>query len=142
MTDRLHSCKQSPTGRHWWCPNGDYDDICNYCGRHSIDLEPREWRDMILRSHAIPVRGAHWKQPIAEGKPYSVTITIEGWVFTSLTFPLVLRYEMDAVRDLIVAERRRRLTALGPIIDVVERERFCQDLGRPADGHLGAVGGE
>lgn len=65
---------------------------------------------------------------------YSITVTIDDPAWDSPHFERVLARELTAVATAFVAERDRRQRAA--------REAFWQDLGRPADGHLGAVGGE
>lgn len=64
--------------------------------------------------------------------PYSITITVDdpAWGKSDTDFEQALRYELACAREAFRLERRRR------------QEAFWQDLGRPADGHIGAVGGE
>lgn len=63
ITPPVKECATSPNGRHFWASNGDFDDICHYCGRHSLDDDPR--RDVILSRHRgrIPVLSPGWNVP-------------------------------------------------------------------------------
>lgn len=66
-------------------------------------------------------------------EPYVVTVTMDDPAWDSPFFEQALAHELFEVAKLFRAERWRRVAA---------REAFWRDIGRPADGHLGAVGGE
>lgn len=66
-------------------------------------------------------------------RPYSITVTLEDPAWDSPFFEQTLYRELFEVAKLFRAERERLLKA---------RDEFWQDIGRPADGHIGAVGGE
>lgn len=65
---------------------------------------------------------------------FTVKVTIDDPAWDSPEFERVLANELVEVGKVFLAERERRRQ--------VAREAFWQDIGRPADGHLGAVGGE